>query len=220
MEPLRLVIYDATDTGSIAATDLHDPPRGTYRTSQGFSEIWRLGAAMHRRLRPGVRTLAATSWREALRWGVDRAQEYSAPIAEVQVWGRGDWGVMYLGGQRLDVDATRWAGALDAPLDALRDALAPGALMWLRCSSAFGTDQGHRFAATLAERLRARVAGHTHSIYAWQSGTRSLRPGEAPSWSEEEGIDRRIPSQPYAMHSARTLPRTISFLTLALPDGW
>lgn len=164
MEPLRFVIFDETDTGSRASGGPRRATDGTLRGSHGLTWIWRLGAVMHRRSRCAVSTRAVSSWSAALRWIVAEAYRAGRPITEVQVWGHGGWGFMMLGGERLDVDAIAEGGPLGTSIDALRDALSPDALVWLRCCSAFGNEAGHRFASTLAERLRVRVAGHTHII--------------------------------------------------------
>ena len=219
MASLRVVIFDETDTRARRAGGAQRHADGTLRGAGGLSWVWRLGSVMHRRARPGVVTSPASSWREALRWAVSESQRRGAPISELQVWGHGGWGFMLLDRERLDVETVRPEGALGASIDALRDALAPDALVWLRCCSAFGTAAGHELASRLSERLRARVAGHTHIIGAWQSGTHSVAPGEPPAWSVEEGVER-VDGASRAVLSSPTQPRTISCLHLGLPDGW
>jgi hypothetical protein len=118
-----------------------------------------------------------------------------------------------MGEDRLDAALLR--GALRDDCNALASALAPGALVWLRCCSAFGNQAGHDFAARLAERLRVRVAGHTFIIGFWQSGAHSLAPGATPHWNVGEGVDRAG-----AKVSTADAPNTLTCLRLRLPDGW
>src|SRR5690606_32670414 len=100
-----------------------------------------------------------------------------------------------------------------------RDSLAgPDALFWLRCCSAFG-HTGRLFARAAADRLGCRVAGHTHIIGFFQSGTHSVAPGEEPGWDPREGVRFRDGSPAGALGSAPGAPNTISCLTLGLPAG-
>jgi hypothetical protein len=108
-----------------------------------------------------------------------------------------------------------------APLvDGLRTALAgPDALVWLRCCSAFGSAAGVSFARAMTRRLGCRVAGHTYIIGPLQSGTRSVRPGEEPSWDPAEGMVSDDQGNPLrAKWSGPLEPATISCLRLGLPE--
>ena len=122
-----------------------------------------------------------------------------------------------MGRERLD-DETM-GGSLAPGVDALRDALAPGALVWLRCCSAFGYG-GRELAPRLADRLGARVAGHTYIIGAWQSGTHSVAPGGKADWDLLEGVETSGGVARGAKMSAPGEPRTVGCLRLGLPDGW
>jgi hypothetical protein len=217
---LRLVVYDRTDTAPVAVPRIARDPDGTARGTGGLSRWWRLGAAGHRIRGRARATTGASSWKEALGWAVAQAEARGAPIDELQAWGHGGWGYMGMGTSRLNSQAL--TGGLRAEVDALAEVLAPGALVWLRCCSAFG-HHGRHFAERLAERLRARVAGHTYIIGIWQSGTHSLAPGETPSWPAEEGVELSTgtPQTPRgARVSAPAEPRTVSFLRGGLPSGW
>ena len=123
-----------------------------------------------------------------------------------------------MGKSRLDVHTIE--GELRAEVDAFRRVLAPGALVWLRCCSAFGNEQGRRFAERLATRLGARVAAHTYIIGVWQSGTHSVAPGEDASWPEEEGLEIVSGVARGARVSAPQEPMTVTCLRGGLPDGW
>jgi hypothetical protein len=124
---------------------------------------------------------------------------------------------MGMGGERLDRGAISASGPLAGDALRLRSMLAEGALVWLRCCSAFGTAAGQSFARALADTLGARAAGHTFIIGAWQSGTSSCKPGERPSWSEREGVEAR-PGGDVALTSHPKAPRTITCLHFGLPD--
>jgi hypothetical protein len=219
MKPLRLVVFDVTDRGRFAA-DSGGGADGTSARGVGLSPIWRIGAQLFDAVGAFEAWCGAHTWAEALQFAIDSAARFGRPIDEIQAWGHGGFGFMRMGTGALDRAALGPASGLRAPIDALRDALAPDALVWLRCCSAFGHRDGHAFAAALAERLGARVAGHTHIIHALQSGTHSLAPGATPSWPVEEGVrfDGGIVSG--ALTSRPDAPNTMSFLRARLPKGY
>jgi hypothetical protein len=221
---MKLVVYDATDTKRVLLPRITRRADGAAEGTGGLTRFWRIGAGLHWGIGRASATLGARSWIEALAWAADFER-----IDELQVWGHGGWGYMDLGGERLDVETAN--GALSGSIDRLRLALSPvGAprsnsqrdpLVWLRCCSAFGTRLGHSFARELASRLGARVAGHTHIIGVWQSGTHSVAPGEAPAWDADEGVERDASGAPTgAAVSSAHAPRTIHCLRPGLPQGW
>jgi hypothetical protein len=222
--PLRLVIFDRTDTRPLRSwigARLAPGPRtdGTSGVSPGLSPVWRLGTLLHRLTGAADATLAASSWAEALAWAAAISEEKRRPIGSLQVWGHGGWGFMRLGATQLDEAALRPAHPLAAPLDSLREHLAgPEALVWFRCCSTFGALAGRRFAARAASRLGCRVAGHTFIIGAFQSGTHVLRPGEHATWDEGEGVQRDAAGKAVeARWSGPSEPGTVSCLALDLP---
>lgn len=208
---LRLVVYDATDTGPLLLV-----PRivrgedGTARGTGGLTRWWKIGSALHTAARRADAAFGATSWDEAMRWVAARAEAAGRPVDELQAWGHGGWGYMGMGDTRLDASTD---------VATLSRALAPGgeALVWLRCCSAFGADAGRAFAPRLAERLGARVAGHTFIIGFWQSGTHALAPGRTPTWSAEEGTSIASSGVRVAEVSRPGAPRTITCLRPSLP---
>ncbi|WP_437574993.1 hypothetical protein [Sorangium sp. So ce887] len=239
---MRLVLFDNTDLGwgsarrvngarrrREGAEHAHGPaPEGedlavvgeAVGATIGLTPIWRAGALLHRLRGAADAGLAASSWTEALGWAARTARERGRKITSLQAWGHGGWGYMRLGETRLDEAALRPGSPLDGALDALRAELAgPDALVWLRCCSAFG-HTGQAFARALAGRLGCRVAGHTYIIAFYQSGTHSLRPGEAPSWDPREGVRFSGGEPAGAAWSSRTAPNTVSCLTADLPPGY
>jgi hypothetical protein len=219
--PLRLVIFDATDVGS--ALGRFGPGGGADGSSRrvvGLSPVWRAGTALYRMRGHADAWLAATSWPEALGWAASVAEQQGRAITSVQAWGHGSWGRVLIGNGSLDRAGLMPRQALAPALDRLRDALSPEALVWLRCCSTFGHREGRSFARGLAERLRCRVAAHTHIIGYWQSGAHSLRPGEEPAWDPDEGVRFEGGNAAGALGSSPFAPNTVSCLRAELPGGY
>ncbi|MGZ3422487.1 MAG: DUF4347 domain-containing protein [Polyangiales bacterium] len=213
---MKLVAYDATDVGGPSRG--HGPD-GTARGPMPLSPWWRAGTLMHRIAR-GVRReafegRAVTSWEETLRWAASHER-----VTELQIWGHGGWGFMDVGRTRLDREALASGSELAPAIDALREVLAPGALVWLRCCSAFGARAGREFAPALAERLRARVAGHTYVIHALQSGTHAVARGDEVAWPTDEGVVIEGGRAMRAKDSMPFEPNTLTCFRLDLPSGW
>jgi hypothetical protein len=220
LKPLTLIAFDATDIGPLAIPRIERSTDGTARGTGGLTRFWRMGAALHRVASRADRTLGARSWREALRWAASVCEETGRPLGELQAWGHGGWGYMGMGGERLDEGAlTSKSSPLAGEIDALRASFGEGALLWLRCCSAFGTSAGQRFAQALTDRLGVRAAAHTYIIGAWQSGTHSLAPGDRPSWSDREGVEVRS-GGPVAQVSTPFAPSTVTCLHFSLPAGY
>lgn len=206
MTALRLMVYDATWAGRRPTQSL-------------LTSSWVAGAALYRGLGRLDRSYGATSWTDALAWLAE--VERGRPISQIQYWGHGKWGRALIGAHVLDRSALlEEKHALHEDLKALRARLSPSSLVWLRTCESFGTAKGHAFAASLAELLRCRVAGHTYVIGPWQSGLHSLRPGEQATWPSNEGLPEGEQSPKYAMTSSSAAPHTITCLHGAVPDGW
>lgn len=205
-EPLRLMIYDRTCTGP--------------RLRPGLSHAWSTGAVLYRRMQRLDATFGARTWGEALAW---LAQvEPTRRIAEVQFWGHGKWGRAMIDRQSFDASALQPGHALHRDLAAVRERLSgPEALWWFRTCETFGARPGHDWARRLTDFLGCRAAGHTYIIGVWQSGLHSLRPGEAPTWSVEEGLKAGTTEDPKeAYWSRRREPNTIHCLSGQVPAGY
>ncbi len=200
-EGLRLVVYDATQK--------HRKPRAL-----GYS--WQCGAQLYRGLGRVDETYGATSFADALGWlGSYAAGE---PIAELQFWGHGKWGRVYIEREPLDRELLSRHHRHHDAFARFRARLAPDALLWFRTCETLGARAGHDFAAALADATGARVAGHTYVIGYYQSGLRCLAPGKRPHWSETEGLARgtgRAP--PLALSSSPSAPSTIPCVTGRVP---
>jgi hypothetical protein len=194
----RIVLYDRT----------------CWTGRRGLSPIWAAGSRMYRMLRRVERIEGVDSWAAALAY-LGAQPEL---IDEIQFWGHGKWGCAMVGDDRFDVDAlARHATALDA----IRVRLAPNALLWFRTCETLGARPGQAFARRLADRMGARVAGHTYIIGYQQSGLHGLAPGMRPDWSEAEGLVEGTPDEPRkAAWSRRGLPNTITALVGEVPAAW
>lgn len=204
MVGLRLMVFDATCRW----------PR------LPLSRAWRAGRWLYQRLGRLDLAFGATGWEEALGWLAEAGG--AAPIAEVQFWSHGRWGLALLGGEVLDRQALRPEHRLYPRLRAVRERLAgERALWWLRTCQSFGASAGQGFASALVDFLGCRGAGHTHVIGFWQSGLHSLRPGQHPSWPEDEGVARGSAAEPLqARHSWPGAPNTITCLHGRVPAGF
>ena len=176
------------------------------RTQSWLTGAWWAGVLLYRRLERIDGAHGAASWGEALDWLLRHGS-----IAEVQFWGHGNPGLARFEREELDAGALSPGHVHHRRLVALRERLAPGALIWLRCCEAFGARRGMDFAERLADFFGVRVAGHTYIIGFNQSGLRGLSPGARADWSPDEGVGSR--SHPFA-------PRTITCLHGAVPPGW
>jgi hypothetical protein len=139
-------------------------------------------------------------------------------VGEVQYWGHGRWGRVFIAKDVVDVDTVRDpTHSRHADVGALRDRLAPDALLWFRTCETFGRAEGHAFASSWSRFLGCRVAGHTHVIGPFQSGLHSLRPGGEPTWSVDEGT---VDGSEVGLMSRPGLPNTITCLHGSVPPGW
>lgn len=194
----RLVLFDKT----------------CVRGRRGLSPVWGAGTKVYRALRRIDDARGVASWTEALAYLAQQRE----PIREVQYWGHGKWGRALIDGDSFDASSiVTHRGALDA----IKERLAPDALLWFRTCETLGAQAGHDFAQRLADALGARVAGHTYIIAFHQSGLHGLAPGMRPDWSVDEGLLEGTPDDPRrARWSRMWAPRTVTALTSAVPAAW
>lgn len=185
------------------ATQARRPPR-----LLGLS--WRVGAGLYRARGWLDASLGVTSFDQALDF-LARAEE---PIGEIQFWGHGKWGRALVDRESFDRSALAPGHRLRPKLEAVRERLAPDALVWFRTCETLGAHAGQDFARALGDFLGARVAGHTFVIGFWQSGLHALAPGAAPDWAPDEGLAVGTPDRPERAHvSAPDRPNTITCFT-------
>ncbi len=200
---LRLMFYDDTCRKS--------------RWGLGLTHSWIAGARFYGATGKFHGTHGFTNWADALRWlATFRGSE---PIDEIQFWGHGKWGRVYIAGDALSAEWLAEHHELAAPLRQIRDRMnGPAALWWFRTCETFGADVGHDFAQRWSDFFETRAAGHTYIIGPLQSGLHAIAPGQTPTWSTYEGLDEGSPEAPrQALWSVPGAPNTISCLRADLP---
>lgn len=203
-DALRLVVYDATQASR--------PPRAL-----GYS--WRYGCNLYRALGRVDAAFGARSFADALAW-LGTVQPARA-ISELQFWGHGKWGCVFIDREPLDRGVLRASHPHHSAFDAFRARLTSDALLWFRTCETLGARPGRDFAAALGDATGARIAGHTFVIGFYQSGLHCLRPGATPHWSDTEGLARGSAAQPeLALPSTPGAPNTITCLTGQIPQGF
>lgn len=200
-ESLRLVVYDATQRR---------------RQPRALGLSWQYGTWLYRGLGRVDAAYGASSFGDALAW-LGRYQS-SRAVGEVQFWGHGKWGRIFIESEALDRSVLQSGHRHHAAFQGVRERLAPDALLWFRTCETLGARAGQDFAAALADATGARVAGHTYVIGFFQSGLHCLRPGVAPHWSPVEGLARGTADQPeQALASTPDAPNTITCLSGQFP---
>jgi len=203
-DALRLVIYDATQKSRAPRT-------------LGFS--WQYGTRLYRGLGRIDAAFGASSFAQAFAWLISHEPERA--IGELQFWGHGKWGSVFIDREPLDRGLLRAGHPHHRAFNAVRERLTEDALLWFRTCETLGARQGRDFAVALGDATGARVAGHTFVIGFYQSGLHCLRPGVAPHWSETEGLARGSATQPeLALSSTPHAPNTITCLTGRIPAGF
>lgn len=203
-EALRLVVFDATQR---------------QRSPKALGLSWQYGTLLYRALGRVDAAYGATSFADALAWLAQH--DASQPIGELQFWGHGKWGRIFIDSEALDRRVLDAGHPHHAAFRAVRERLAPDALLWFRTCETLGARAGQDFAAALGDATGARVAGHTYVINFFQSGLHCLRPGTAPHWSPSEGLARGNAEQPEAaLTSTPSAPNTITCLAGEIPDGF
>lgn len=203
MTGLRLMIYDRT---------CHGPG-----PLPGLTLTWQVGGWLYRVWGRLDAVYGASSWAEALNWLATYQDGRS--IDEVQFWGHGNWGCAKIAGESLDEHIIEPDDPRHEELRRVKTRLSgPDALWWFRTCETFGRAIGQRFAQRWAHFLGTRVAGHTYVIHWAQSGLHSLRPGEAPQWSIDEGV--RPDGSTRGQWSTFRSPHTISCLHGRIPPAW
>jgi len=201
---LRLVVYDATQR--------ERPPKAL-----GWS--WQYGAHLYHALGRVDAAHGARTFADAFAWLAQH--QASRAIREVQFWGHGKWGRIFIDREVLDRRVLAPGHALHRGFQAVRERLAPDALLWFRTCETLGACAGQDFAAALADATGARVAGHTFVIGFFQSGLHCARPGVAPAWSKTEGLAKGSAEQPEeALNSTPGAPNTITCLNGRIPAGF
>jgi hypothetical protein len=202
---LRLLVYDRTKKDG----------------ERMLRAAWAQGARVYRAMGRVDAAFGATSWEEALAWLATHAA--GERIAQIQFWGHGKWGSASIGGDVLSAEALAPASVHAKSVAAIEERMLPEgeSLVWFRTCETLGARAGHDFSARLADRLGAKVAGHTFVIAALQSGLHGLLPGNRPHWPAAEGLERGTPEAPErAFWSSPSAPHTIHFMNNEVPADW
>ena len=203
-DALRLVVYDATQR---------------QRRPRALGLSWQYGTHLYRALGRVDAAHGARSFADAFAWL--KQHQPTRPISELQFWGHGKWGRIFIDRETLDRRLLAPGHEHHAAFRALRERLTPDALLWFRTCETLGARAGQDFAAALAEATGARVAGHTFVIGFFQSGLHCLRPGTQPEWSATEGLASGSAEQPEtALPSSPDAPNTVTCLTGEIPEGY
>ncbi|WAS96932.1 hypothetical protein [Nannocystis punicea] len=203
--PLRLMLFDRTCTGK--------------RLRPGLSHAWWAGSHVYRGLSRFDASHGVSCWEDGLEWLATTHPDRE--IAEIQYWGHGHWGELFVDRKGLTAEALLPTHPLHRKLEAIRERMVPEHLWWFRTCEAFGAVRGQEFARRFTDFFGGRAAGHTYIIGIWQSGLHSLRAGEVPTWSTQEGLSRGTAESPVeALWSRRREPNTIHFLNGKIPEGY
>lgn len=183
---MRVVVFDAAESSALGLA-------------------WAYGAPLFTRLGRFDHCIRGFTWLQVFR-DISKLKG----VTEVQFWGHGAPGHVFLDGEQLGAHV---------PSEALlmQPAFAENALWWWRTCATFAGELGHGFATAWTERIGCRIAGHTHNIgFPWHSGTHILRPRQMPQWSVAEGLD----DDGKPLWSRRRAPNTIWFSAMDLPSSW
>lgn len=198
--PLRLMFYDKTCRG----------PWWFF----GLTHAWMLGGILYRFLGRIDAVRGVSTWSEALDWL--NHHEPTRTICEIQFWGHGEWGGLWMEEDLIKIDVLEEGHALYGSWVALKNRLVSDgtALFWFRCCDTFGAEAGQDFARRWTSFFECSTAGHTYTINFLQSGLQVLQLGEEPNWPIEEGI---VPGLEHASESGFFAPRTITCLQNEIP---
>lgn len=197
--PVRLMLYDRTCRG-----------RGPL---PGLTHAWWGGGILYKALDRIDGWHGVGSWADGLDWLVEASD--GKTIAEIQFWGHGEWGGLWIEEELLTVAALEPAHPLHGRLATLRSRLASGrSLWWFRSCDVFGTAVGHDFARRWTRFFGCRAAGHTYTINFLQSGLHVLEPDAEPHWPLDEGV---VPGLSHASESSWFAPNTITALHNEVP---
>jgi hypothetical protein len=228
-KPLKLMIYDNTDVKFSVGQLKYAMPNDFLEKfgidlddidlefPVGLTHSWFAGGMIYRLLRWVDEIKGFSSWESALEWLSTHKPEQE--IAQIQVWGHGSPGKTWMNGEPLHNNSFNGKHA-DA-LKKVADRLTDDGTIWFRNCSVFCGDPGHSFAKVWSTQMDCRIAAHTYIISPFQSGLHTIRPGEEPSWTREEGIQTGTPEHPRQIkNSSFGEPNTIFMIRSAIPEGW
>jgi hypothetical protein len=225
--PLRLMIYDSSDTKGnlktikkslsektqeflnlILPDDIED---FDFDVPLGLTHSWIVGGKLYKLFGSIDEAKGFKSWEDALAWltlvGSDRK------ISEVQIWGHGSPGRSWMLEDGALDENSPTSTKYGVVMKMLKERLAPDAHIWFRNCSVFAGVKGHFFARAWADFFQCRVSAHTHIIGFWQAGLHTAVPGIEPHWDLKEGEGGRAVSRFGS-------PNRITCLNNEVPRGW
>jgi hypothetical protein len=173
-------------------------------TNDSLTRWWRIGARLFARHFDDV--IYALSYRGLLEALEKRAQE-GEKYDEIQYWGHGTPGEVYLGGTPITYHF----------VEALAKVVSgPKAVVWFRVCSYAAGEAGQRLMQRDSRALGCRLAAFTHIIGSWgfQSGLHVIEADGAPAWPKTEGIA----ATGKGLQSAPWLPRSVPAIAMSLPS--
>lgn len=175
---------------------------------------WITGGKFYSMFRSVEHYAGFLSWIEAIKWLL--SVEPDKKINSIQFWGHGSPGRVWINGDFLSARSVLASSSHRELLINLKQRLTKDSLVWFRSCNVFTGKEGHLFATTMSKFLDCTVASHTFIVGPWQSGLHTIKPGEEPTWSVEEGLGvngEKLWSMPWS-------PNTIFCLTGKIPKGW
>lgn len=226
---LRIMLYDSTDTKTVAnelknalpeQADRIDTTVDALDIELGLSTSWWAGGKAYKALRRFDHVAGFGNWDTALDWLNNVG--YGQNIAELQYWGHGSPGKLWMNGKILHYNSFNTAYKHSTKLRRLSSRMTSDSLVWLRTCSTFCGEAGHKFAENWAKALGCEVAAHTYCIGLFQSGLHSVSPeNPKPTWSVHEGIKEGTPDRPAKCKMSWPWePRTILCLRDSIPSRW
>lgn len=179
---------------------------------------WVTGGHFYKLFRGVEETKGCYNWTEALNYlsNVDSDKK----IKSIQFWGHGSPGRVWINGDFLSVRSLLASSTHRSYLLKLKERLTPESVIWFRSCNVFAGQEGYLFAIAFSQFMNCVVAGHTFIVGPWQSGLHTIKPGERPSWSKEEGIKKKENGETQMLWSKPWSPNTIFCLTGQIPKGW
>jgi len=186
--------------------------------NDGLAYTWFAGGKMYRWFRWVDEVKGVTSWDEALDWILEQGKD--AKISQIQYWGHGSWGNVWIGKTPLSKSTLTKDTPLRDKWTEVSKVLTDDALIWFRTCSTFGNGKGHRFARAFTDFMDCKVAAHTHIIGPLQGGLHSLKPGQEIYWPEKEGVLKDENGRETSAWTKWKTPNTIVCLRGDLPKEW
>ena len=211
-EHLQLIVYDDTNIrtrlSDLRALDKLTGVDLNLDINIGLTHSWTAGGRLYRKLRRVDHSQGFRAWHKLLGWLIDYEPEQK--ISEIQYWGHGGPGAVWLDGEALTAADN---SAYEPILKQIAGRLTDDALIWFRTCSTFAGDEGKEFARVWAQKMDCRIAAHVHNIGLFHSGLYTLGPGETAAWPS--GLKGGKTTR-----SGHKKKNTITCLHGRFPSGW